>query len=164
MTCLKEAALAPPPLRHFYCDWLPLEIKPPNEIINSSGSVYWAQGDQRCVYNQTEESPPAGHDKDSRFPSFISSLWWLSDSRILLELQQAWATGWLVLCGLNCSTGAMETASQIFTQSPVDTSRVTSSMVTAGENKHMHRELYPRRPSLLVLQLIIAFVKLAQTT
>lgn len=58
----------------------------------------------------------------------------------------------------------METASQIFTQSPVDTSRVTASMVTAGENKHMHRELFPRRLSLLVLQLIIAFVKLAQTT
>lgn len=50
--------------------------------------------------------------------------------RILLELQQACATGSLMLCGLNCSSGAMETASQIFTVSPVDTKRVTSSMTT----------------------------------
>lgn len=53
-------------------------------------------------------------------------------TRILLELQQACATGWLMLCGLNWSSGAMETASQIFTVSPVDTRRVTSSMTTPG--------------------------------
>lgn len=65
--------------------------------------------------------------------------WWtgivLLCVRILLELQQAWATGWLMLWALNCSSGAMETASQIFTQSPVDTRRVPSSMATPGE-KH----------------------------
>lgn len=53
--------------------------------------------------------------------------------RILLELQQAWVTGWLMLCGLNCSSGAIDTESQIFTQSPVDTRRVTSSMTAPGD-------------------------------
>lgn len=58
--------------------------------------------------------------------------------KILLELQHAWATGLLLLWGLNCSSGAMVTASQSFTQSPVDTRRVTSSM--AGlETKKPHQ-------------------------
>lgn len=55
--------------------------------------------------------------------------------RILLELQQTCATGWLMLCGLNCSSGAMVTASHIFTLSPVETRRTISSMMKAGENQ-----------------------------
>lgn len=48
--------------------------------------------------------------------------------RIPFAIQQACATGWLPLCGLNCSSSVMESASQIFTVSPVDIRRVTSSM------------------------------------
>lgn len=47
-----------------------------------------------------------------------------------------------MLCGLNCSIGAMENASHIFTLSPVETRRVSSSMTKPGETQikliHIH--------------------------
>uniref|UniRef100_A0A4W5JWG8 Zgc:193812 n=1 Tax=Hucho hucho TaxID=62062 RepID=A0A4W5JWG8_9TELE len=67
--------------------------------------------------------------------------------RILLLLQHTWATGCVALCGLNCSKTVMEAESQILTQSPDDTRRVTSSIATAAETRTTNKTEGLQKPS-----------------